>query len=163
MRLTRSRKQAIIDGYLNETGNNMFVAAEFIDWLGDQKDHEAYPWFFGQSDEVEARNRRIDMARSFVSGLRVVVKSGSDANRKTVSIVERTYPAYISPTDGRSYGGGYIEFNPADPSHRRNLRAEGAKALTSWLERYGEVFDDTDLTVIEEISSAQMADRVVAA
>ena len=36
----------MVDDYLNRTGSNLFVPAEFIDWLSGQPDHEAYPGFF---------------------------------------------------------------------------------------------------------------------
>ena len=44
---SKKTKQRIIDDYLQQTGKNMFVPQEFIDWLADYPDHEAYkafPW-----------------------------------------------------------------------------------------------------------------------
>lgn len=164
MRLTRTRKQAIIEGYFDAVGTQIFVASEFIDWLSEKPEHEAYPWFFGQSDEVEARNSRIAMARSFVSGLRITVKSDAPTEGgKTVKVVEKTYPAFISPIEGRRGGGGHIRFVPEDPKSVESLRAEGAANLVSWLERFGDVFDESELSGIKRISDMQSAIRVVAA
>jgi len=90
------RRQAIIDGYLSETGRNLFVASEFIDWLEGQPEHEAYPWFFGMDDATAARQHRIALARRMASGLRVVA-SVETQEAPVVQITEREYPAYVSP------------------------------------------------------------------
>ena len=54
-RFKRKDRQRIIDGYLSATGRNLFVPAEFVDWLEGQTDHEAWPWFFGSGDAEAAR------------------------------------------------------------------------------------------------------------
>ena len=52
---TKADRQRIIDSYLSETGRNMFVPSEFIDWLADNEDHEAYEWFFAKDEASAAR------------------------------------------------------------------------------------------------------------
>lgn len=163
MRLTKSKRQAIIDGYLNATEQNMFVPSEFIDWLHGQPEHEAYDWFFSQTDEDAARAHRVDLARRFVSGLRVVVKQSGSSKGRQIKVEERSYPAYVSPTEGRQNGGGYMPFDPSNPEHRDQLRIEGAKVMVSWLERYGAVFDDMNLALCEQISAAQSGRVAIAA
>lgn len=53
---TKADRQRIIDSYLSETGRNMFVPGEFIDWLADNEDHEAYDWFFAKMTPARRGN-----------------------------------------------------------------------------------------------------------
>ena len=98
-------RQRIIDGYLAESGRNMFVPAEFIDWLADQPEHEAYDLFYGMSDANAARQHRIALARRMASGLRIVAKQ-EESRSNVVAVTTREYPAYVSPVAGRRVGGG---------------------------------------------------------
>ncbi len=155
-------RQRIIDGYLAETGRNMFSASEFIDWLGDQPDHEAYPWFYGMDDEAAAREYRIALARRMASGLRIVAKvSETPDEAQVVQFSTREYPAYVSPVAGRKNGGGYQRFDPDDDEAMMELQSQGAQALRSWLERYRGAAEaaGADVTAIEEIAAA-LSDRV---
>lgn len=147
-------RQKIIDGYLSSTGRNLFVAPEFVDWLEEQPEHEAYDWFFGSGDAVAARQHRIDMARRMASGLRIQTHTDTTES-KVVRITERVYPAYVSPVASRKLGGGYERFNPDNPQSMAELRRQGRVALRSWVERYGGAFDDTDLSVLEEIAASE--------
>ena len=70
----KKERQRIIDEYLVESGNNMYVPHVFIDWLREMPDHEAYDWFYGFDDTHHARENRIHLARKMASGLRIVVK-----------------------------------------------------------------------------------------
>ena len=157
MAFTKADRQRIIDGYLSETGRNMFNAAEFIDWLGEQPEHEAYPWFYGKDDATAAREYRIGLARQMASGLRIVAEV-STTKAQVVQIAVREFPAYVSPVASRKSGGGYEPFDPKDAAAMAELRRQGAVALRSWLARYRGAFDGVDLTTIEEI--AAQADRV---
>jgi hypothetical protein len=151
------RRQAIIDGYLIETGRNMFSAAEFIDWLEGQPDHEAHEWFFGMGDAEAARQHRIALARRMASGLRIVAKVETKQAR-VVQITEREYPAYVSPVASRKHGGGYERFDPKDGASMDELRRQGRTALQSWLDRYRGAFADADLTALEEIAAGKTAE-----
>ena len=126
-------RQRIVDGYLQETGRNMFVPGEFVDWLADQPEHEAYEWFYALEDSEAARQYRIDLARRMASGLRVVV---SDTDAVTSTIVVREYPAYVSPVSGRREGGGYAPFDPRSEIDQAELRRQAATSLAAWLSRY---------------------------
>lgn len=151
----KKERQRIIDDYLAATGRNMFNAVEFIDWLKDQPDHEAYEWFYGINDDEAARQWRIHMARQMANGLRIVVKQ-SDPEQKTVSISVREYPAFVSPMSGRKSGGGYEAFDPDNEKAQEELRRQAAVSLTSWLNRYRGCAENIglDMTPIEKITEA---------
>lgn len=158
----KRERQRIIDDYLSVTGQNMFNAGAFIDWLEGQPEHEAYPWFFGIDDDKAAREYRIGLARRMASGLRIVAQvSVSPDEAHVVQFSTREYPAYISPMSERKGGGGYERFDPDDPAHMAELQTQGAQALRAWLDRYRGAAQaaSVDVQAIEEIAAA-MADRV---
>lgn len=154
MAFTRKDRQRIIDDYLAQTGRNLFVASEFVDWLETQPDHEAHPWFFGEDDAVMARRARIDMARRMASGLRISATVEVTKGR-VVSVTEREFPAYLSPIKGRSDGGGYERFDPHSPESMAELRRQGAAAMSQWLRRYRGAFEDMDLSTLEKIAAEE--------
>ena len=149
-RFTKSHRQKIIDEYLAESGNNMFHAGEFIDWLSDNPYHEAYPWFFAKDDSTAAREYRIGLARQMVSGLRIVAKvSTAPSEGKAVNVTVREFPAYVSPGSGRRGGGGYGRFDPDNAGDMDELRRQGFVALKSWLSRYRGAFTDEETAVLD--------------
>lgn len=156
-RFTRKRRQAVIDGYLNATGRNIFHPGEFVDWLQGQTDHEAYPWFFSSDDATTAREHRIALARQMASGLRIVanIKTGELAPGGLVTVEVREFPAFISPVGARAGGGGYHAFDPTDPALVTELRRQAATALLSWLARYQAVAEmgGIDVSPIVEIAA----------
>jgi hypothetical protein len=131
-------KQKVIDGYLQDSGRNQFVPAEFLGWLKNKPDHECYEVFFGMTDEAAAQAYREELVRKWVSGLRIVVRAEADQTRTigTVEVREYSVPLYHSPVAGRREGGGYIPTDPSDPSHLAELARQGAVALAAWIERY---------------------------
>lgn len=152
MAFTSKDRQRIIDGYLSDSGRNMFVASEFIDWLETRPDHEAHDWFFGVDDAEAARQHRIHLARKMASGLRIVAKTETKTST-VMQITEREFPAYISHTATRVSGGGYSRFDPDDAESMAELRRQGAVSLRSWLDRYSGAFADADLSAFEEIAA----------
>ncbi len=163
---SKADRQRIIDGYLAATGENMFLPSEFIDWLSGQPEHEAYPWFFGQDDATAAREYRIAMARQMANGLRIVARVSEPAQAATVaSVTVREFPAMVSPMAGRKDGGGYVAFDPADPTLVDELRRQGAQALRAWLARYRGVAElgGLDVSALEQIAGALDASGVVIA
>lgn len=149
----KKERQRIVDEYLQATGRNMFVPGEFVDWLKDQPDHEAYPWFYGMDDSEAARQYRIDLARRMASGLRIVV---SDTEPETSTIVVREYPAYVSPVSGRKDGGGYAPFDPRSEIDQAELRRQAAVSLAAWLNRYRGCAENigVSVTALEEVAKA---------
>lgn len=162
--LTSKDRQRIIDDYLIGTGRNMFHAGEFIDWLSENKDHEAYSWFFSKSDGDAAREYRIGLARQMASGLRIKVQPVKPKKGNVLSLTVREYPAYVSPMRGRSAGGGYERFDPEDAQALAELQRQAAASLGSWLRRYGSAMEDSgvDLAPIKETASL-IEGRVVSA
>ena len=153
MAFTAKDRQRIIDGYLSESGRNLFVPAEFIDWLSGQPDHEAHEWFFSKSDAETAREHRIWMARRMANGLRITAEvSTAPSKGNVVSVSVREFPAYMSPVASRRDGGGYQPFDPKDAGAMAELRRQGAVAMRSWLNRYGGAFAGQDLRALEKIA-----------
>ena len=152
MAFTKRDRQKIIDGYLQDSGENMFSASGFVDWLSERPDHQAYSWFFAKDDEAAAREYRIGLARQMASGLRIVSNVSTVTEANVVQIITHEYPAYVSPMAGRRTGGGYERFDPEDAEHIAELQRQGARAQRSWLDRYASVFSDYDLQVIEAIA-----------
>lgn len=150
-------RQRIIDEYLAQSGHNLFQPAEFIDWLGGQPDHEAYPWFYGADDATAAREHRIQMARQMANGLRLSIRaSEAPATSSSVNVSVREFPAMISPVAGRRSGGGYQPFDPADSHQAAELQRQGAQALRAWLARYRGIAEQAGVEIgaIEEIAVA---------
>ena len=131
----KKERQRIIDEYLAASGRNMFVPHEFVDWLKEQPQHEAYDWFYGTDDAEAARRHRIQMARQMASGLRIVIQE-SDPQDQVVHINVREYPAFVSPVRLRKQGGGYARFDPNSEESQRELRRQAASAMAAWLSRY---------------------------
>ena len=149
----KKERQRIIDEYLAASGRNMFHPAEFVDWLGEQPDHEAYDWFYGTGDADAARQHRIQLARQMASGLRIVFKH-NDVESKTVSLIAREYPAFVSPVANRKSGGGYEAFDPDNEQAQEELRRQAAVGLASWLNRYRGCVEHVgiDVSSIENIA-----------
>lgn len=145
-RFTKDERQKIIDDYLQRTGQNLFIAAQFVDWLADQPEHDAYAWFYGMDDATAAREHRINLARSMASGLRITAKfSSAPAQAKSVSVRSSEHPAMISPMSMRTNGGGYVQFDPKDPKCMVEFRNEAAMMLRSWIKRYRVALDDAGI------------------
>ena len=166
MAFAKKDRQRLIDGYLAQTGRNMFMAGEFVDWLADHPDHEAFPLIYGADDTKAAREYRVGLARRMASGLRIVATFSTPPGKGgVVRVVSREYPALISAMAGRKAGGGYEPFDPDSPEAKAELMRQGAAALRSWLARYRSVAEDAecDLTAIEEIVAAMSGDVANAA
>lgn len=161
-KFAKKDRQRIIDDYLAATGKNLFVPAEFIDWLADNPEHEAYEWFYGMGDEAAAREYRVHLARQMANGLRLVATvSEAPSSAREVSVKTQEYPAYISPVGGRKSGGGYVSFDPEDRDALDELCRQGASALRSWLRRYASAYEKRgiDVSTIDKIASAIDGDR----
>lgn len=135
---SQARRQRVIDEYLAASGRNTFKAHEFIDWLADQPEHEAYNAFYSISDDEAARAYRIELARRFVSGLRITVTAQvEDTETRKITIRTSEAPTFISPLEQRyGQGGGYVAYDPTDASSVASFHKEAAQAFTSWFKRY---------------------------
>jgi len=150
---SKKTKQRIIDDYLQNTGANMFVPSEFVDWLAGQPEHEAYEAFYGMDDYEAARQYRIEMARRLASGLRIVARTET-VESDVVSIKVTEYPAYISPVARRKDGGGYEPFDPDNEVAQAELRRQAGVALAAWLQRFRGCAENVglDMTPLEEMA-----------
>lgn len=160
---SKKTKQRIIDDYLNVTGNNMFVPDEFVVWLADHPEHEAYHAFHGRDEEL-LHAAKLDLARRFASGLRIVAKTEViESEVRRVKVTE--YPAYISPVTTRRQGGGYEPFNPDSEESQAELRHQAGVQLAAWLNRYRGAAEHIglDMTPIERMAETLRDDQVEAA
>ena len=149
---SKKTKQRIIDDYLQQTGNNMYVPQEFIDWLADRPDHEAYKAFHGRDAEL-LNESKLDLARRFASGLRIVAKTEViESEVRRIKVTE--YPAYISPVTTRRVGGGYEPFDPDSEESQAELRRQAGVQLAAWLNRYRGAAEHIglDMTPLEEMA-----------
>lgn len=141
------RRQRIIDDYLAQTQRNTFKPGEFIDWLADKPDHEAYNAFYAIDEAEAARAYRIELARRFISGLRVSVTEQEDEGEpRAVNVTFQEAPAFMSPLSGRTTGGGYVALNLEDADSRSMFREEAAAAFKAWERRYAAVLTQEELT-----------------
>jgi len=168
-KFNKKTKQKIIDTYLNDTGRNAFVPEEFVTWLADKPNHIAYKAFHGQ-DEHLLWQAKLQLARQFVSGLRIVVKETVVPSEvQNIEVIERTvsreYPAMISRTSTRREGGGYDFFDPENQHDHEELRKQAGIALAAWLNRFRGCAEhmDLDLTPVEELVHALRDDKSIAA
>ena len=150
---SKKTKQRIMDDYLNATGRNTYDPKEFVMWLKDQPDHEAHRAFWGTSDEEAAMQWRIDLARRFASGLRIVAKTEViESEVRRIKVTE--YPAYISPVTTRRQGGGYEPFDPESEESQAELRRQAGVQLAAWLNRYRGAAEQIglDMTPLEKMA-----------
>lgn len=161
----RKTRHRIITQYLSDTGKNIYVPEEFVDWLANKPEHEMYDAFYGTDDATAARQWRIDLARRLASGLRIVVKQEEVQQSSVVSIKVAEYPAYISPVSNRKEGGGYEPFDPNDETSQEELRRQAGVALAAWLNRFRGSAEHIglDMTPIEDIVRILRDDRDEAA
>jgi hypothetical protein len=158
-------RQRVIDAYLNESGRNLFVPREFLAWLHDRPDHPVHPVFFGIDDIEAAQAWREGRVRHWISGLRIAVRTADAGPSVVAGIVIRELPAMVSPTAGRSSGGGYAPVDPSDPAMVAELRRQAASALDSWLGRYAGLAElaGVDTMPIREIAAHLAGGVAVAA
>ena len=107
---------------------------------------------------------RIDLARRFASGLRIVAKTEViESDVRHIKVTE--YPAYISPVTTRRQGGGYEPFDPDSEESQAELRHQAGVQLTAWLNRYRGSAENVglDMTPIEHIAKTLRDEKVEAA
>lgn len=127
----RTYRQQVIDEYLNATGRNHFVPAEFLEWLEPQEDHRVWSVFFGKSDEEAAHQYRLSLTRQFVAGLRIVVNAQIEVGQVTVKV-----PAFISPVAERKSGGGYTPIDIRQRDATAELCRQASEDLERWIRRW---------------------------
>jgi len=162
-KFNKKTRQKMVDDYLNDTGRNTFKADEFITWLDTQPDHPLHASFHERDGEL-LWQAKLNLARQFVSGLRIVIKSEViESAVPTIKVTE--YPAYISPVSTRKFGGGYEAFDPDSEKSQEELRRQAGVYLAGWLNRYRGCAEHigVDLTPIEDIVRVLRDDKTIAA
>lgn len=156
----RTYRQQIIDEYLNASGSNHFVPAEFLAWLKPQEDHRVWSVFFGKSDEEAAHQYRLMLARQFVAGLRIVVQAEAASGPVSVKV-----PAFISPVAERKAGGGYVSVDVRERDTTQELCRQAAADLDRWVKRWAgtAALVGVDISKANEIAGAFAARGVEAA
>ena len=108
MKLNKETKQQIIDEYLADTGRNVFIPREFLEYLQDKPEHNAHASFYNVSEAELAMQAREDIARKWARGLRLTLTievKHPDPKVSVVNIVQVEAPRLFSPMQGRSNGG----------------------------------------------------------
>jgi len=146
MAFTKDTRQRIINEYLNDTGRNMYIPADFVEYIQERPEHEAYAFIFGKTDKEAAHQYRVDLARDFARGLRIKVEV-QETKSKVSSVKVREYPSFISPVENRREGGGYQAFDPNSPEMRAELMRQGITSLTAWIERFGDTFETEGIQI----------------
>jgi len=136
-RFTREFRQQVLDDFVSRHG--AYDPKLFLREVRESNGtHRAWSWFEWR-DADAAEEHRLHQARLFVQGLRITFEVQTDDPR-VVTLRTVTAPAYVSPVDGRSRGGGYFETDPDDPGHMAELARQGATAMETWLRRYEGIF-----------------------
>jgi len=140
MKLNKETKQQIIDEYLAETGRNVFIPREFLEYLQDKPEHDAHASFYNVSEAELAMQAREEIARKWARGLRLTLTievKHPDPKVSVVNIVQVEAPRLFSPMQDRSNGGGYVVLDAHDTTQQQQFKNEAANALRSFLRRYG--------------------------
>lgn len=158
--ISKELRQQTVDAYLEATGREKILPAEFLEWLQPQHNHPAWAFFFGKSESELVQERRFEMVQGFISGLRITIRPTEFVKRSTggLKVVSSTFcpgsatepleaPAFFSPVTARAKGGGYVAFDPGDQSHRESWAEEAARRLDEWLTRYQLAIVDAGMTL----------------
>ena len=143
-RFGKKDRQEIINDYLNKTGRNSYVPAEFVEWIQVQPNHPVYKLFVFEDDAKMALKQRIQIARQLATGCKITIKykpvqSQSIDADSAISIPEPKvlkFPTYISPIDNRAQGGGYQKFDLDNPDTVAELCRQACRELRAWVKRH---------------------------
>ena len=170
LRFTKKDRQDIIDDYLNQTGRNSYVPAEFVDWIQNKPDHPVYKLFGFGDDEKMALKYRIQMARQFATGCKITVQY-KDLPTETIDISDSItvvdekvvrFPTFISPIDNRAQGGGYQKFDLNNPEVVAELCRQSCRELRAWINRHGGIctLKGIDIETLSEIADSLESESV---
>lgn len=133
-RFTKALRQQLVRDFAEKNGG-WFDPAVFLSEVRKAGEkHPAYGWF--EWDDGEAAHEfRLDQARDFARGLKVVFEVQT-MNRGTLRVVEQSAPMLVSPMAGRKGGGGYFITDPDDPAHMIELCLQAAQSMRWFISRY---------------------------
>ena len=163
-RFGKKDRQEIINDYLNKTGRNSYVPAEFVEWIQGQPKHPAYKLFVFEDDPKMALQQRIQIASQFATGCKITIKykpvqSQSIDVDSGISIPEPKvlkFPTYISPIDNRAQGGGYQKFDLDNPDTVSELCRQACRELRAWVKRHKGIcaIKEVDIENLEEVANS---------
>ena len=127
-----------LDGYLDDARAEDHSCHHLFDW-DDARAGHAY---------------RKGQLRGYIRQITIIVEPVT-TSRPVVTV--KTEPAFVSPTESRPYGGGYVPLEEAIQDHLK----QGRMALVQWLRRYeSRMPDDVVADVkaaIAKLSQAKVA------
>ncbi|WP_029082908.1 hypothetical protein [Bradyrhizobium sp. th.b2] len=133
-KFTKELRRKIVEDF-SRRHNGQYDPALFLKEVGEiGETHPAHGWFEWDGDKA-AKEYNLWQARAFVKDLRITFEVEEVSGGKPIKITIEA-PMMISPVAGRSNGGGYVCFNPDDPTHQAEHCNQAAAALRSWLNRY---------------------------
>lgn len=134
-RYTKKLRQEIIRAFAIRH-NGQYNPALFLDEVRETgPEHPAYEWF-DWDDAAAAQQHRLQQARHFAQGLKVVFKIEEVGRSKAIKVREVEAPLVISSLDSRHKGGGYRLTDPENGDHMAEFCRQGAKELKAWIDRY---------------------------
>ena len=135
---TKEIRQEILDDYVARNGQ--FSPAGFLrEVRASNGSHKAWSWF-EWDDGKAAEEHRVWQSRMFVQGLKIKFEIETMDN-KVSKIEVREAPAYLSPLDQRKDGGGYVQFDPDNALHRKELASQASQSMETWIRRYGGIYE----------------------
>jgi hypothetical protein len=150
---TRKDREAILHAFVVRHGG-AFDPAAFVDEVEAAGDaHPAYRWFEWDT-EAAARQHRLEQARAFARGIKVVFRV-EDIGGGTIRVRELMVPFLISPIDGRRDGGGYVETAAGGGLHLAEYCRQAARDLEAWARRY-------ESAVVSSGSSLREVEQLIA-
>ena len=160
-RFGKKDREKIINDYLNQTGRNSYVPAEFVEWIKDNPEHPVYKLFGFDDDAKMALKYRIQMARQFATGCKITVQYRDlpteklDANASIIVEDAKVvrFPTYISPIDNRAQGGGYQRFDLENPEVVAELCRQSCRELRAWINRHDGIcaLKNIDIESLKEV------------
>lgn len=132
---TKELRQQIVEEF-SRRHNGQYNPEIFLKEVREKgKDHPAYGWFEWNAKKA-ANEHNLWQARAFAKDLRITFSVEEVGSGGAVTVRTTEMPMVLSPSSGRSGGGGYVLTDPNDPAHQAEHCHQAATALRSWLNRY---------------------------
>ena len=169
-RFGKKDREKIINDYLNQTGRNSYVPAEFVEWIQGQPNHPVYKLFVFEDDAKMAIKMRIQIARQFATGCKITFQY-KDLPNETIDISDSVtiedakvvrFPSFISPIDNRAQGGGYQKFDVNNPDTVAELCRQASRELNSWIKRHEGIctLKNIDIESLSEVADSLESESI---
>lgn len=155
MKFTKHYRKKIIDEHIAEFGS--FEPRKFFEVVREVgAAHPAFLWFEWDK-EVAFTEHNVTRAREFVQGITIKVEI-TPLVEKAVSVQVVEVPAYVSPEEARTNGGGYLQFDPSKDLDE--LSKQASHALKGFLSRYRGILTARGIayTALEDMVNALLPD-----